>query len=750
MTFPSRSRWLVAAAALLVLLIVAAPGAAFADTLTWSGNSFGLQPIPNPSENGPDFLPTASRFNDVALYSGSRGWAVGAWTDAPTQYGTAKYPLVAFTDNAGSTWSTTTVPADQTPGTEFYGVAMPSSDVMVAVSSSGKIARRSGGFWTIDAIATWPTTGTRALRAISMDNGRGWAVGDLGGVAKTVDGITWTKVVAPTTGNPALYDVSILPDGSAIAVGEGGAIRKLTTSGVTAITSPITSNLRGVAFVTATHGFAVGDNGVLIETSDAGAHWSNRAPLVAAGVSPSASSLRGLAFAADGRGLAVGAYETVWRTTDAGESWTPGKTSAGANELHGVSLAADAPSNPVVVGAYYHNQLSGSDHQAVAYRGTWTGFVTPPPAAPTSVTVAASLPGPRIIVSWPASLREDGYVIERSSISASGPWTGVATTTADVTSWTDTSVDWSSTWHYRVKAFNAAGSSAWVQSAPFQVDAAAPVTTSDAAVLYVAAATVTLSATDNSGSGVAFTEWTLDGQAGTGLVVQTSVIGPHTLQYRSTDAAGNVESWKSVSFFVSDNTVPDTTKPVTTVIGSVYSYYAAPAQISLAATDAGGSGVFNTYCRLNGGAAMATTTVSVNTTGTYLLEYWSVDLAGNVENVHAMSFKVTIRPDSTGKPTRPVTPLTVTRSKSFSTYGYVRRYSKTYSLKLYFYRYESGKWVYKLYDTTSQERVSVPGDDFNRYRASTSLTRSGKWRVRAKHVVGSKTVYSAYQYFTVN
>ena len=83
-----------------------------------------------------------------------------------------------------------------------------------------------------------------------------------------------------------------------------------------------------------------------------------------------------------------------------------------------------------------------------------------------------------------------------------------------------------------------------------RIDATAPVTTSDASASYLGTATVTLSATDTL-SGVASTQYRLDGGAWTsGTSVTTSVGGAHTLEWRSTDTAGNVESTHSASFTV--------------------------------------------------------------------------------------------------------------------------------------------------------------------------------------------------------
>jgi PKD repeat protein/type 1 glutamine amidotransferase/glucose/arabinose dehydrogenase len=92
-----------------------------------------------------------------------------------------------------------------------------------------------------------------------------------------------------------------------------------------------------------------------------------------------------------------------------------------------------------------------------------------------------------------------------------------------------------------------------------EADHTAPVTTATldpaspgAGGTYKRPVTVTLSATDEGGTGVAKTEYRLDGgtfQTYTDPIKVTSD-GAHTVEYRSTDGAGNVEDTKSVSFTI--------------------------------------------------------------------------------------------------------------------------------------------------------------------------------------------------------
>ena len=79
-----------------------------------------------------------------------------------------------------------------------------------------------------------------------------------------------------------------------------------------------------------------------------------------------------------------------------------------------------------------------------------------------------------------------------------------------------------------------------------------------------AAVTATFSASDTGGSGLAYTEYSLDGAAYVhGGSVKVSKNGTHTLHYRSTDNAGNVEVAKTATVLV------DAGKPTTSALAKV-------------------------------------------------------------------------------------------------------------------------------------------------------------------------------------
>jgi len=180
------------------------------------------------------------------------------------------------------------------------------------------------------------------------------------------------------------------------------------------------------------------------------------------------------------------------------------------------------------------------------------------------------------------------------------------------------------------------------------VDSTPPVTTSDAKTTYVSTATIKLTATDTGGSGVAATYYRLDGGLQTsGTTVVVSSLGAHTLEFWSVDVKGNTELHKTAAFTIT--APPDTTPPVTT--SDAKATYVATATIKLTATDAS-SAVTATYYKLDGGAQVAGTSITVNTVGAHTLEFWSVDAKGNIEMPHkTASFSITAAPDLTAPAT---------------------------------------------------------------------------------------------------
>ncbi len=191
-------------------------------------------------------------------------------------------------------------------------------------------------------------------------------------------------------------------------------------------------------------------------------------------------------------------------------------------------------------------------------------------------------------------------------------------------------------------------------------DTTAPTTGSDAVSYYIGTATITLTAADNPGGwGVEHTYYILDGAGpveGTVVTVPPPGSGSasHTLQYYSVDRAGNIEAATPVPAFNFTVEVPppDTTPPTTTSSfnPAARANYSSARAVTLTALDnTGGSGVANTYYRIDSGSYTSGTSFTVTGDGLHTFSYYSVDNADNTETAHTSNqFRIdTVAPSTT-------------------------------------------------------------------------------------------------------
>ncbi|MEI6449710.1 MAG: S8 family serine peptidase [Actinomycetes bacterium] len=117
------------------------------------------------------------------------------------------------------------------------------------------------------------------------------------------------------------------------AVGEGGLILATSDGGATwnAQSSGTLATLWGVDFSDATHGWAVGDGGLILATSDGGDTWSAQS-------SGTFELLYDVAFSDATHGWAVGEADTILATSDGGDTWNEQRSGSGT-WLHGVGFS---------------------------------------------------------------------------------------------------------------------------------------------------------------------------------------------------------------------------------------------------------------------------------------------------------------------------------------------------------------------------------------------------------------------------
>jgi photosystem II stability/assembly factor-like uncharacterized protein len=128
----------------------------------------------------------------------------------------------------------------------------------------------------------------------------------------------WSAANSGTTNN--LNGVYLLDSGVGFAVGDAGTIVKTTDAGMTwlPLISGTTNALYDVYFFDATQGIAVGEQGLILRTTDGGAGWQG----VTSGVK---DSLRAVSFSGV-NGIAAGDSQDIIYSTDAGSSWQIGQS----------------------------------------------------------------------------------------------------------------------------------------------------------------------------------------------------------------------------------------------------------------------------------------------------------------------------------------------------------------------------------------------------------------------------------------
>lgn len=88
---------------------------------------------------------------------------------------------------------------------------------------------------------------------------------------------------------------------------------------------------------------------------------------------------------------------------------------------------------------------------------------TPPPSTPGSLSATPNAT-PAVVLSWGASERATSYELERKT-GSSGTYALIATPNGDTTTFTDTSVAFSTTYSYRIRAVGVGGKSDWLERA---------------------------------------------------------------------------------------------------------------------------------------------------------------------------------------------------------------------------------------------------------------------------------------------
>jgi photosystem II stability/assembly factor-like uncharacterized protein len=260
--------------------------------------------------------------NTICFVNSNLGYiGGGGWTSSASIYKTT---------NGGTSW------VKQTINTTYSILSICARDTVAwAVGGDGVILRtiNHGAAWITIAAGslslppfysvdffTYKTGGT--------DHSVGMAVGYTGMAKRSTDfGTSWTTIMSDWVEYKTLYDIQMIDSTYGYAVGAKGKMMKTTDGGLTWVhqNSGMRGELWSVSFGDSLHGAAVGDSainssgyadGKIYSTSDGGNSWRE--------TSFPYSTIKGVHFVNANFGCAVG-YNGInaisARTTDGGNSW---------------------------------------------------------------------------------------------------------------------------------------------------------------------------------------------------------------------------------------------------------------------------------------------------------------------------------------------------------------------------------------------------------------------------------------------
>jgi photosystem II stability/assembly factor-like uncharacterized protein len=235
--------------------------------------------------------PTSKPLYGIDMVSVAEGWAVGDDGD------------VLHTVDGGASWEHQDAVVDGA----WWAVRFLDSLHGWVVGNGARYTDDGGQTWRI-------ASGGGGYAVDFADLSNGWSVTSGGTVYRSTDGGRSWDWIGPVGTTENLSAVDFVSKQRGWVVGAGGTILRTTDGGATwsQQDSPTAAWLSGVSFVSASEGWAAGDD-VVLHTTDGGVTWTQQAV-------PAGTWTFALSFADATHGWAVG-EDSVIGTSDGGQTW---------------------------------------------------------------------------------------------------------------------------------------------------------------------------------------------------------------------------------------------------------------------------------------------------------------------------------------------------------------------------------------------------------------------------------------------
>ena len=190
--------------------------------------------------------------NSLYFINSSTGWAAG--------------DIIIKTTNGGNNWFAQTPP--------YWGsstILFPSSTVGYAIGTIGSIAKTDDGInWKNISISIFD----ELYKVQALNSNLVFTVGDLGTIAKTTNGGTnWARKQSNSLYQ--MFDLCFINDNTGWVAGGNGTIIKTTNSGENweIETTPVARIIYSVHFINSLTGWAAGDSIPILKTNNGGVNW---------------------------------------------------------------------------------------------------------------------------------------------------------------------------------------------------------------------------------------------------------------------------------------------------------------------------------------------------------------------------------------------------------------------------------------------------------------------------------------------